>query len=97
MAVALKNSAPADSDRSPRPPSTAPKQAPSNSSAARAATMHDDWIPEALADALGFVISQQRKEWTRERERQETESRAMLAEAQAKIAQSRDRHTKCCA
>jgi hypothetical protein len=43
-------------------------------------------IPEALADAIGMVIADQRKEWTRERERIETDSRAIIAGLEAKVA-----------
>jgi hypothetical protein len=45
------------------------------------------YIPEGLLDALGEIVAEQRKEWTRERERIETEARALLAETEVKFQQ----------
>ena len=43
-------------------------------------------LPDALRDALGQVIAQQRQEWRRERELIEAQSRATIAELRAEVA-----------
>lgn len=45
-----------------------------------------DTLPDALADALGLVIADQRREWQREAARMAAEARATIAELRAEIA-----------
>lgn len=43
-------------------------------------------LPDALGQAIGHVLAEQRREWTRERERIETESRVVIADLRAEVA-----------
>lgn len=44
-------------------------------------------LPDALGDALGRILADQRKEWERERERIETDARATIVELRAEISE----------
>lgn len=48
--------------------------------------MHLNELPDVLEEALAHIIVAERKEWTREREVIQSESRAMLAELKAQVA-----------
>jgi hypothetical protein len=48
-------------------------------------TRSSDVLPEALRDALGQVIANERREWRRERELIEAQSRETVAELRARV------------
>src|SRR5215472_9897761 len=46
-----------------------------------------DVLPDALRDALGQVLAEERKQWRRERELIEAQARAVIADLRAAIAE----------
>src|SRR5690606_38472596 len=74
---------------------TAPPPEPSQPSSA---TGNDKLVhrllPDALGQALGQILADQRKEWERERERIEADARAALAELRAQNAELRTQNAE---